>query len=117
MRSGLSTASRIAAPARGSGSASICAGFCEAMGAELDLDATPGGGLTARRGAATPPMTHVLVVEDDPSLRRSLTLNLTARGYSVDDTGNGEDTSSSPAGGYRTFCSWTSGCRACPDWK
>ena len=26
----------------------ICAGFCEAMGAELDLDATPGGGLTAR---------------------------------------------------------------------
>ncbi len=36
-------------------------------------------------------MTHVLVVEDDPSLRRSLTLNLTARGYSVDDTGNGED--------------------------
>jgi len=36
-------------------------------------------------------MTHVLVAEDDPSLRRSLTLNLTARGYSVDDTGNGED--------------------------
>jgi two-component system sensor histidine kinase KdpD len=26
----------------------ICAGFCEAMGAALDLDATPGGGLTAR---------------------------------------------------------------------
>jgi two-component system sensor histidine kinase KdpD len=26
----------------------ICAGFCEAMGAELDLDSTPGGGLTAR---------------------------------------------------------------------
>jgi two-component system, OmpR family, KDP operon response regulator KdpE len=36
-------------------------------------------------------MTHVLVVEDDPALRRSLTLNLTARGYTVDDTGNGED--------------------------
>jgi two-component system KDP operon response regulator KdpE len=36
-------------------------------------------------------MTHILVVEDDPALRRSLTLNLTARGYSVDDTGNGED--------------------------
>ena len=36
-------------------------------------------------------MTHVLVVEDDPLLRRSLTLNLRARGYSVDDTGNGED--------------------------
>jgi len=38
---------------RGSGSGiglglPICAGFCEAMGAELDLDATPGGGLTAR---------------------------------------------------------------------
>jgi len=26
----------------------ICAGFCEAMGAALDLGATPGGGLTAR---------------------------------------------------------------------
>jgi len=36
-------------------------------------------------------VTHVLVVEDDPALRRSLTLNLTARGYSVDATGNGED--------------------------
>lgn len=36
-------------------------------------------------------MTHVLIVEDDPMLRRSLTLNLTARGYDVDDTGNGED--------------------------
>lgn len=36
-------------------------------------------------------MTHVLIVEDDPLLRRSLTLNLRARGYSVDDTGNGED--------------------------
>lgn len=36
-------------------------------------------------------MTHVLIVEDDPMLRRSLTLNLTARGYGVDDTGNGED--------------------------
>jgi two-component system KDP operon response regulator KdpE len=36
-------------------------------------------------------MTHVLVIEDDPALRRSLTLNLTARGYSVDETGNGED--------------------------
>jgi two-component system KDP operon response regulator KdpE len=36
-------------------------------------------------------MTHVLVIEDDPSLRRSLTLNLGARGYSFDETGNGED--------------------------
>jgi two-component system, OmpR family, KDP operon response regulator KdpE len=36
-------------------------------------------------------VTHVLIVEDDPLLRRSLTLNLTARGYGVDDTGTGED--------------------------
>jgi two-component system KDP operon response regulator KdpE len=36
-------------------------------------------------------VTHVLVIEDDPALRRSLTLNLTARGYTVDETGNGED--------------------------
>jgi two-component system KDP operon response regulator KdpE len=36
-------------------------------------------------------MTHVLIVEDDPMLRRSLVLNLTARGYTIDDTGNGED--------------------------
>ena len=45
----------------------------------------------ARRAGAGIVMTHVLVVEDDPALRRSLTLNLTARGYTVDDTGNGED--------------------------
>jgi two-component system KDP operon response regulator KdpE len=36
-------------------------------------------------------MTHVLIVEDDPLLRRSLALNLTARGYTIDETGNGED--------------------------
>lgn len=36
-------------------------------------------------------MTHVLIIEDDPMLRRSLALNLTARGYSIDETGNGED--------------------------
>ncbi len=36
-------------------------------------------------------MSHILVVEDDPSLRRTLVLNLKARGYTVDDTGNGED--------------------------
>jgi two-component system KDP operon response regulator KdpE len=33
----------------------------------------------------------VLIIEDDPMLRRSLALNLTARGYSIDETGNGED--------------------------
>jgi two-component system KDP operon response regulator KdpE len=36
-------------------------------------------------------VTHVLIVEDDPMLRRSLALNLTARGYTIDETGNGED--------------------------
>jgi two-component system KDP operon response regulator KdpE len=36
-------------------------------------------------------VTQVLIVEDDPLLRRSLTLNLEARGYGVDDTGTGED--------------------------
>jgi two-component system KDP operon response regulator KdpE len=36
-------------------------------------------------------VTHVLVVEDDPALRRSLTLNLGARGYTYEETGNGED--------------------------
>jgi two-component system KDP operon response regulator KdpE len=36
-------------------------------------------------------VTHVLVIEDDPALRRSLTVNLGARGYSYDETGNGED--------------------------
>ena len=36
-------------------------------------------------------MTRVLVVEDDPALRRSLVLVLTARGYDVTETGNGED--------------------------
>jgi two-component system KDP operon response regulator KdpE len=36
-------------------------------------------------------VTRVLVVEDDAALRRSLTLNLKARSYEVDETGNGED--------------------------
>jgi two-component system, OmpR family, KDP operon response regulator KdpE len=36
-------------------------------------------------------VTHVLVVEDDPALRRALTVNLAARGYTYDETGNGED--------------------------
>lgn len=36
-------------------------------------------------------MTRVLIVEDDAALRRSLVLGLRARGYDVDETGNGED--------------------------
>ena len=36
-------------------------------------------------------MTRVLVVEDDPALRRSLVVVLGARGYDVFETGNGED--------------------------
>jgi two-component system KDP operon response regulator KdpE len=36
-------------------------------------------------------VTHVLVVEDDAALRRSLAINLSARGYTCDETGNGED--------------------------
>ncbi len=36
-------------------------------------------------------MTRVLVVEDDPALRRSLVVVLAARGYDVFETGNGED--------------------------
>jgi two-component system, OmpR family, KDP operon response regulator KdpE len=34
---------------------------------------------------------HVLVVEDDPQLRRTLELSLTAHGYQVEVTGTGED--------------------------
>jgi two-component system KDP operon response regulator KdpE len=36
-------------------------------------------------------VTRVLIVEDDAALRRSLVLGVTARGYDVDETGNGED--------------------------
>lgn len=36
-------------------------------------------------------MTRVLIVEDDPALRRSLAVTLEARGYTCDTTGNGED--------------------------
>ena len=68
-------------------------GFVEAMGGELTVDDTPGGGLTmvvgpARGGGA---MTRVLVVDDEPQILRALATNLRARGYDVDLAATGED--------------------------
>ena len=61
----------------------------DGSGADLDHHARRRTHRSRRVGGRA--MTYVLVVEDDPALRRSLTLNLTARGYTVDETGNGED--------------------------
>jgi two-component system KDP operon response regulator KdpE len=36
-------------------------------------------------------VTRILVVDDEPQIRRALTVNLTARGYEVDTAGTGEE--------------------------
>lgn len=36
-------------------------------------------------------MTHVLVVDDEPALRRTVTMNLTSRGYQVSSVGTGAE--------------------------
>ena len=36
-------------------------------------------------------MSHVLVVDDEPQIRRALTTNLRARGFDVDEAGSGEE--------------------------
>ncbi len=45
----------------------------------------PGGGMTGRAGG------RVLVVDDEPQIRRALAVNLKARGYDVDQAASGEE--------------------------
>ena len=85
-----------AAPASASGWPSPGASST-AMGGELTVDDTPGGGLTGVtcRSAVRPDepdrVTRVLVVDDEPQIRRALGVNLQARGYDVDLAATGEE--------------------------
>ena len=112
----------------------VSRGFVEAVGGDLDLEDTPGGGCTLvvrlpgargphasiidascdedvivpddaarpdatpgpRRGRMIDPLedragARVLVIDDDPSLLRALTISLGARGYEVAGARTGED--------------------------
>ncbi len=68
----------------------VAKGFVEAIGGEVELEDTPGGGLTMvfRLRAAT--MTRILVVDDEPQILRALGTNLKARGYEIDLAPTGE---------------------------
>ena len=76
----------------------IARGFVEAMGGELAVDDTPGGGTTmivslplaGAAGAERARVTRVLVVDDEAPIRRALAANLKARGYEVDAAETGE---------------------------
>ena len=61
----------------------VAQGFVEAMGGELTVDDTPGGGTTDGRqppGGGRRDRDAVLVVDDEPQIRRALGINLRARG-------------------------------------
>lgn len=64
---------------------SVARGFVEAMGGTISATDTPGGGLSGDRsgGSRGPPMTLVLVIDDEPQILRALRINLTVRGYQV----------------------------------
>ena len=73
----------------------IARGFVEAMGGELAIEDTPGGGTTmvvsvpaATVGSGA--VTRVLVVDDEAPIRRTMRANLEARGYDVDLAETGE---------------------------
>ena len=68
-------------------------GFVEAMGGELTVDDTPGGGITMVVGLPDGgrAVTRVLVVDDEPQIVRALATNLRARGFEVDLAATGED--------------------------
>ncbi len=59
------------------------------MGGTLTPSRTPGGGLTMTVTLGVWPMPRLLIVEDEPALRRALTINLAARHYEVEATGTG----------------------------
>ena len=65
-------------------------GFVEAMGGEIEVEDTPGGGLTVVVRARAARVTRILVVDDEPQILRALATNLRARGYEVDLAATGE---------------------------
>ena len=68
----------------------VAKGFVEAMGGEIEVEDTPGGGLTVVARLRTRRMTRILVVDDEPQILRALGTNLQARGYDVDLAPTGE---------------------------
>ena len=68
----------------------VAKGFVEAMGGEIEVESTPGGGLDDRDPAAGGRMTRILVVDDEPQILRALGTNLRARGYDVELAPTGE---------------------------
>ena len=49
-------------------------------------------------------MTRVLVVDDEPQIRRALATNLTTRGYEVDTAATGEEALASARAGVNLQC-------------
>ncbi len=68
----------------------VAKGFVEAMGGEIEVESTPGGGLTIVHPSAGGRMTRILVVDDEPQILRALGTNLRARGYDVELAPTGE---------------------------
>ena len=68
----------------------VAKGFVEAMGGDVEIEDTPGGGLTMVFRLKAAHMTRILVVDDEPQLLRALGTNLKARGYEVDLAPTGE---------------------------
>ena len=68
----------------------VARGFVEAMGGSVELEDTPGGGLTVVLRLKASGVTRILVVDDEPQILRALAANLKARGYAVDLAGTGE---------------------------
>ena len=70
----------------------VAHGLTEAMSGTIATEETPGGGLTFVLELAEGQgglMTFVLVVDDDPAMRRTLSINLRARDYEVETAGDG----------------------------
>ena len=87
----------------------VAKGFVEAMGGQIEVEDTPGGGLTVVLRLQAASMTPILVVDDEPQILRALGTNLKARGYSVDLAPSGEAALTLAARSTPTSSSSTSG--------
>ena len=90
-RSNGSATTRATGPASASASRSR-AGSSTRWAASSTVEDTPGGGVTMVISLpAAHRMSRVLVVDDEPQIRRALGINLRARGYDVDLAETGEE--------------------------